>query len=460
MSLNKLLFAAALCAGCASSALAEGYQINTLSAKQLGMGHVGVAMKLGAESMLFNPAGLAFSDHTLDFSGTATGIKAIATANVDGVDYKTRNGLSTPLAFHASFKIYNNLQAGVSFYTPYGSSINWTENWPGAVLNQKVDLKTYTVQPTISWRITPRLSVGAGLMLTWGSVDLNKGLVSASSLDRMLALLQATGMSQAMGLDPSYRFGTTTPASVRLQGTSDVAVGVNVGAMYDITDNLTVGASFRTKMMMKVKAGEATVDYANEIARAILEKDLNIINSANFAAEMPCPYVLSFGVSYKPVDKLTLALDAQLTGWRAYKTLSIDFLAEQLEPYDQHLTKNYRNAWAVKAGAQYAITPRFDLRAGLMIDTTPVNDTHYNPETPGMTKIEPAAGFSFRAVKNFSIDVAFMYVAGLGKDNAYCTYADLLAAKTPALNLPVEPVFKANYRVHAFVPSIGLSYAF
>ena len=35
---------------------AEGYQINTLSAKQEGMGHVGVAMKLGSESMIFNPA--------------------------------------------------------------------------------------------------------------------------------------------------------------------------------------------------------------------------------------------------------------------------------------------------------------------------------------------------------------------------------------------------------------------
>lgn len=439
---------------------AEGYQVNTLSAKQLGMGHVGVAMKLGAESMLFNPAGLAFSTKTVDLSGTFTGIKAIATANVDGKDYKTSNGLSTPMALHASFRIFDNLQAGVSFYTPYGSSINWTENWPGAVLNQKVDLATYTVQPTVSWKITPRLSVGAGLMLTWGSVDLNKGLVSASSLDRLLTVLQATGMSQAMGLDPAYRFGSTTPASVNLNGTSDVAVGVNIGAMYDISDRVTVGASFRSKMMMKVKAGEATVSYANEVARAILESDLNIINSANFAAEMPCPYVLNFGASYRPTDKLTLALDAQLTGWHAYKHLDIDFLAEQLAPYDQHLTKNYRNAWAVKAGAQYTLTPRLDLRAGMMIDTTPVSNLHYNPETPGMTKIEPSVGFSFRPISNFSIDVAFMYMAALGEDNAICSYTDLLAARNPALQLPAEAVFQANYKVKAFVPSVGISYFF
>lgn len=38
---------------------AEGYQVNAQSTKQAGMGHVGVAMKLGAESMHFNPAGLA-----------------------------------------------------------------------------------------------------------------------------------------------------------------------------------------------------------------------------------------------------------------------------------------------------------------------------------------------------------------------------------------------------------------
>lgn len=40
----------------ACAAMAEGYQINTLSARQLGMGHTGTALKLGSESMIFNPA--------------------------------------------------------------------------------------------------------------------------------------------------------------------------------------------------------------------------------------------------------------------------------------------------------------------------------------------------------------------------------------------------------------------
>lgn len=49
------------------SAFAEGYQVNTLSAKQMGMAHSGVALKLGAESQYFNPAGMGFLDKTLAY---------------------------------------------------------------------------------------------------------------------------------------------------------------------------------------------------------------------------------------------------------------------------------------------------------------------------------------------------------------------------------------------------------
>lgn len=83
----------------------------------------------------------------------------------------------------AAFGIYDNLKAGITLYTPYGSSIDWTNNWPGAILNQSVKLSTFTVQPTVSWRIIPGLSVGAGLMVSWGSVNLNKGLVNPATMD-------------------------------------------------------------------------------------------------------------------------------------------------------------------------------------------------------------------------------------------------------------------------------------
>lgn len=444
---------------------AEGYQVNTLSARQLGMGHTGTALKLGAESMMFNPAGLAFSDKTLDLFGTFTATKASVDCTPTegpnaGKEFHTDNGFSTPLSFNAAFKVYNNLQVGISFYTPYGSGINWTKNWPGAVLNQKVALKIYTLQPTVSYRILPNLSVGAGLMLGWGSVNLDKGLVDPSSLDRLLAVMAMTGQSAQMGLDPSYRFGNTTPASVNLKGKSEVSFGFNVGAMWDITDNITVGASYRSKMMMKVKCGDASVEYANELARGLLEQYLGIINTANFTAEMPAPYLFSVGASWRPIKRLLLTAEAQLTGWKAYKKLTVDFLDDKLTDYDQTLPKHYKNSWAYRIGAEFAMTNRLDLRAGFVVDTTPVNKNYYNPETPGMTKLSPSVGLSFRPISKLSIDFGFQYVHGLGMDNAKGPYEDFIAKNMPALGLPAEKTFTADYKCRAFVPSIGLNYAF
>lgn len=70
----------ALAAVMAAGASAEGYQVNTFSAKQEGMGHVGVAMKLGAESQIFNPGALAFMNKTMEVSGAISAIKSTAYA--------------------------------------------------------------------------------------------------------------------------------------------------------------------------------------------------------------------------------------------------------------------------------------------------------------------------------------------------------------------------------------------
>ncbi len=443
----KKIMAFAAAASVAISAAAEGYQVNSLSARQNGMGHTGTALKLGVESMFFNPAGMAFMDNQMEIMGSFTAIMPTAKATLpDGSVYETDNNASTPISAGMAFSVYDNLKVGIDFYTPYGSGINWTENWPGAVLNQSVTLKAFTLQPTVSWRILPNLSVGAGLMVTWGNVDLNKGLITPSSLDMLL---------QQMGQQAV--FGKITPASVNLNGTSKVALGVNVGAMYDINSQWTVGASLRTKMNMKVDAGKAALTYANELAANLLQETIGVINQANFKAQMPCPWVFNFGVSYKPVDKLTLAADAQLTGWHAYKSLDVEFL-ELPTAFNQYIPKKYSNSWTWHLGAQYAVTDRFDARVGLMVDTSPCNEDYYNPETPGMTKIEPAVGVSFRPVKGLSIDASFLYVAGLGKDNASCTYDDMLLT---SLGVPeYTRTFTADYKVHALAPAIGVSYSF
>lgn len=426
-----------------AAAMAEGYQVNTLSSRQLGMGHTGMAMKLGAESQFFNPAGMAFMTDRVQASASFNGVFATATADVAGKKYKTDNDASTPFSIFGAFNISKAFNAGIAVYTPYGSSINWTDNWPGATLNQSVKLAAYTVQPTVSWRITPKLSVGAGLTLTWGSVDLNKGLLNGPTLNAMLG---------AAGL--SYPTPDITPASINLNGKAGIAAGVNLGVMYDIDDHFTAGVNFRSKSTMKVKSGKTSISYAvgDPTIQGILANAFGGISKTEFKAEMPLPASLGFGASWHN-DKVIVDLETQLTFWSTYKSLDIDFEGEAASRFNQHLEKNYKDSWLVRAGAQWSVLPQLDLRAGMMVDFSPCDKNFYNPETPGMTKIEPTLGLTYRPTDHLGINAGVMYVAGLGEDNASYT--------TPSVvpGMPAQ-TFTADYHVHSWIASVGLSLTF
>lgn len=454
---RPLILSALMAAAAVPALHAEGYQINTLSATQNGMGHTGTALHLGSESQIFNPAGLTSLRGNVEVTGSVTGIFATASATLpDGSKYTTDNSPSTPLSATAGFSIYDNLKAGLAFYTPYGSGINWTESWPGAVLSQSVSLKAFTLQPTVAWQPVKGLSVGVGLMLTWGNVNLDKGLVSPASFNK---LQQAMILLGAMKPEQYQQYSPTTiPASINLTGKANVAVGVNVGVMYDFNEQWTAGFMYRSRVHLKVKDGLASLSYANAHSQAILDGQLGLLNQSQFASQMPLPELYRLGVSYRPLEGLTLAFDAQLTGWSTYKALDINFLDETLSGYDQHIEKGYHNSWTFGLGAQYALTKRFDVRCGLMLDLTPVNAEHYNPETPGMTKLSPSVGFSFRPLPQLSIDAAFLYVAGLGASGRSCTYPDVLMSRLQGK--PVTESFTADYHVHAFNPSLGITLNF
>ncbi len=73
-------------------------------------------------------------------------------------------------------------------------------------------------------------------------------------------------------------------------------------------------------MTMTVEKGDAAVSYSGA-AESMLSPVLDNLNHTNFKASLPAPYVLTAGVSYKPLDNLILAFDLQLNGWGTYKYL-------------------------------------------------------------------------------------------------------------------------------------------
>lgn len=459
----KKFFLSLLVSGMFFPVFAEGYQVNVLSTKQTGMGHVGTGMKLGAESMHFNPAGLVFMDHAFDFSAGVSAVMANAKYTKDNYSEKTDNPLSSPVYVYAGFRIYDNFAAGIAFTTPYGSSLKWPKDWKGSNLIQDISLRSYVIQPTFSYKICDRLSIGAGLDLAIGKVELSRALFSPSEFQQL-----GTGLEMNPNIPEAVKgpivntireIDGAVPVSATLNGKAKIRAGFNVGIMFDASEKVTLGLSYRSRIKMKVKTGEAELNYASLKIEQLfvqlgqLSPDIAVppLNEGTFKAELPLPSNTTLGVSYRPSKRWEVALDLQYVGWNAYDSLNVQFTQNVLNGYSIKAEKNYKNTIIARVGGRFSATDRLDVRAGIYFDQSPIRSDNYNPETPGMNKMGFSGGLSFEPVENFKIDFAFLYIQGFCRNGSY-NFTNVVTKQAE--------VFSGRYHSNAYTASLGLSYKF
>ena len=461
------------------SANAEGYQINSQSARQWGMAHTGTALKLGAESMTFNPAGLSYMNSKFDVSYGTKLIKSKVELEQGSYKHETDNPLSTPIFGHFGYKINDKFAVGVNVTNPAGNSLVWGDNWAGATLIQDVALKSFNVQPTVSYKINDKISVGAGLMIDFGSFEQRKGLVAAGAFDGLGTL--AGSLSAAMpSLAPLpgmiQSFSGQIPVGIELEGSSKVAYGFNIGALFNLTEKLTLGVTYRSKVKLSVEGGEAELEYANDNAKNVINAiksfdttplqgleaagmlpagttatikgtqtqlaTMGVLDGAEFSASMPIPSIFSIGIAYNPNAKWTLTGEVQVTGWSAYNKLDIAFKTAAGEIL-QSSVKDYKNTACVRLGAEYVMNDFVTFRAGLYGDTPPVQMDNYNPETPSADCTGYTIGATLNPTKFMAIDLSLGYLQG-EKTTGSCN----------------EGAFKADYTKSAIMPGLGVRFNF
>lgn len=459
----KKFFLSLLVSGMILPVFAEGYQVNVLSTKQTGMGHVGTGMKLGAESMHFNPAGLVFMDNAFDFSAGVSAVMANAKYTKDDYSEKTDNPFSTPVYVYAGFRIYDNFAAGIAFTTPYGSSLKWPKDWKGSNLIQDISLRSYVIQPTFSFKICDRLSIGAGLDLAIGKVELSRALFSPAEFQ-----LLGTGLEMNPNIPEAVKepivnaireIDGAVPVAATLNGKAKVRAGFNVGIMFDASEKVTLGLSYRSRIKMKVKTGEAELNYASlKIEQLFLQlgqlnPDIAVppLNEGTFKAELPLPSNTTLGVSYRPTKRWEVAFDLQYVRWQAYDSLNVQFTQNVLNGYSIKAEKHYKNTFIARVGGRFSATERLDVRAGIYFDQSPIRSDNYNPETPGMNKMGFSTGLSFEPVENFQIDFAFLYIQGFCRNGSY-NFTNVVTKQ--------NEVFSGRYHSNAYTASLGLAYKF
>ena len=270
-------------------------------------------------------------------------------------------------------------------------------------------------------------------------------------------------------------------ANVVFDGNGHLVKGLSITAALEEGEDLALGffgAATGTVMNLTVE-GDIALNYANEEHFTQLVGQINTLlsqfgpalgitnsisipalNTGTFSSELPLPDNWNVGLTYRPTKDWTISGEVQFVGWGAYDQLAIHFSPSSLSGYDMAADKKYENTRIYRVGAQYAATDRLDIRFGAYFDESPVKDDYLNPETPSMDKLGITAGLSFRPLDRLSVDFAFSYVTGFGRDGSY-TDEYMLMKTIP--NVPDQyrvRTFGGHYSAYALMPAIGLSYKF
>lgn len=406
--MNQILRLLCLVLISTSTAWSQGYQVNLQGQVQQGMGGAGTALMHDASAVFFNPGGASFVEGSSIIVGmTPTFANGVFIEDGTNEMGRTNSPMGTPFAAYGLFGLKNNdrLKFGLGVYTPFGSTVQWEDGWVGRFALTRLKLLSIFVQPTVSYKITDKIGVGAGFVYSYGKVNLQKDL----------PILDANG---------EY-------ASAELGGTGS-GYGFNAAIYIQPNELVSFGVSYRSQVIMKLPEGQATFN----VPASLDDK----FPDGKFSSELPLPQVATASVGFHPTESISLCLDVNYVGWHAYDTLAFDYENNTASLEDTKSARNYKDIVAFRFGGQYEWNEKLKCRAGIAYGITPVQNGYVTPETPDANRF------------NYTIGVGYNFGEHLILD------ASLLFTQVSRSDTNLETNLSGTFKTRVYAPGLSITY--
>ncbi len=351
----------------ASETYAGGFQLNEAGARGMSQAGAFAARAYDGSAIYYNPAGLGFQNQgSVYFGATAIIPKSSFYGPIEeNTNQKTEapSQFFNPINAYVTYPVMDRLHVGIGVNNPYGLGSKWPSDWVGRYLTTNVQLKTFYFSPTVAYRLTDDLSIGAGFNYVTGNVVINRAVMAGID-------------------DPTV--------GITLSGTG---VGFNAGILYKFSPDVSIGLSYRSQV--KVNADGTATFVPNYSA----------LPGGDASSSITLPSTGFFGIACKPMTNLEVEADVQYIGWSSFDKLSIDFNKTGLT---STVPKNYKNTYILRLGGEYTIGD-FHLRGGYLYDHSPVEDAYVDPMLPDASRHGINLGLGYDVTKDLSVDVSYLF---------------------------------------------------
>lgn len=338
---------------------AGGFQLNLQGGRAVGMGGAFTAVANDASTVYFNPGGLSqlkAGHHIMLGVHYVMPTVSLQTEVNANINQTTPN--ANPIHAYYAGRFGEKWTVGMQVNNQFGSTSSFDDGWQGRFIIQNIALRTFMYQPTVGYKVSDKLGVGAGFVYASGDFSTEKAVpLSSVNVDYGKARLSGSGSSWGYNVGVHYQLWE--------------------GELAGGTLSAAVGASYRSGMKIELKNGVAEFVNIPNSLRGTFPL------TTDFTSELNLPSVGNGGITlnYK-TEKLgaRLAYDINHTGWSTYDTLTFDFAHE--ETPDTKLTKAWKDTYTHRIGAEVGYNEFLYLRGGITIDKSPIPDGYVSPELP------------------------------------------------------------------------------
>jgi long-chain fatty acid transport protein len=371
-----------------SSVYGAGFSVNTQGATPLGQGNAVIAHTNDPSSVFFNPALINNLPGTQLEAGTSLLIPSNEfVSSFSGKSFETERDVFLPSVFYATHHLSDRFSIGFGFFSNFGLANKWPDDWEGRYIATKSELKTYTLNPVISYRLTPNITVAAGVPLVFLNAELNK-MVNLSSL----------------GL-PDVR--------QTLKGDA-FSAGFNAGLLIDVTKDISVGLAYRSIIRMGM-TGDITYGFPSGTPAVVT----SLFPDTGAHTTLKLPAMANFGVAYKGLPRTTIEVGGRWEGWSSYQELRI--VTDKRIAGFQEITypRNWKDIYSLNMGARYQVNDAVAVMLGYIYEGNPVPDDTLDPIVPTGTSQVYCIGTDIR-FSRFLLGISYAYqkVEDRNKNNA------------------------------------------
>lgn len=396
MKMTMKAAAAAVMAVCAASAAhAAGFMLTEQSAGALGRAYAGVGVDgTDLSGVYYNPATMTLHPGTQIQAGfVAVGLD-LAFEGTNDYAGVTENGQYNTQAIphgYISHQISDSMWVGLAMTVPFGMGTEYKDDWRLANRGISAEVLTFDFNPNVAWKVSDKLSLGAGMSIQYAAADLK--------MQDKLAGLSVNGEVDA----------------------DSIAWGFNVGVMWSPLENLRFGLSYRSRVNHNAD-GDFTLSGGNAYVDGALGQ-MGLAQGVPYdaTATISTPAWAMATAAWDVNSLLSLYATFRWTDWSSFDTLDIKS-PKGLLPLGG--TKTVENHWQdtylVSVGADLRFTNWWTFRAGIGYETSAVDDPKYRTAIiPDADRLWLALGSSFKATKNMQIDVSAAWLHGIGERNLW-----------------------------------------